>query len=129
MFRSMRKIYIEEEMRHWIFTIRIAMYGIFIPLFEHPPMCMRDGATLEGCQEPSCLEHYFEKAKEWHKSYKNVKEVKKKKSSNSLKKVRVKTLMEQRAIYVKDVVEAYVKRMEKDLRLKIFKHHLYIQNI
>ncbi len=35
MFKLIKKVYREEETRHWIFIIRIVMYGIFISLFEH----------------------------------------------------------------------------------------------
>ncbi len=30
-------------------------------------MYMKKGATLKRCQEPFCLKHYLEKAKEWYK--------------------------------------------------------------
>ncbi len=137
MFRPMRRAYTFEETEHWILTTRTAMYGTFTPSPEHPPMCIKEGATLEGCQEPSCLEHYLEKAKEWHrnrnkndeaattqnwlkkvKSYKNIKEAKKKKSSNSLKKVRVKTPVEKtrkQEKQIKDAADVYMRRMIKDL--------------
>ncbi len=62
------------------------------------------------------------------KSYKNVKKIKKKKNNNSLKKIRVKILTEQWTIYIKDVIKVYIKRIEKDLRLKVFKHHLYVEH-
>ncbi len=73
------------------------MYKIFILSFEYPPIYVKEGATLEGCQEPSCLEHYLKKVKEQNqiknkndktttiqiwlkkiKSYKNIKKIKKK---------------------------------------------------
>ncbi len=63
-FRPMRKIYIEEEIRHWIFTIRTAIYRIFISSFEHLPMYIKEEATLERYQEPFYLKHYFKKVKE-----------------------------------------------------------------
>ncbi len=35
--------------------------------------------------------------------------------------------MEQQVIYIKDIIEVYIKRMVKYLKLKIFKHYLYIE--
>ncbi len=65
------------------------------------------------------------------KSYKNIKEVKKKKNSNSLKKIRVKTPIEILGIqyekYIKEATNAYIKRIIKDLSDKTFKHHIYIE--
>ncbi len=66
MFRSIKKTYTFEETEHWIFTTRTAIYRTFIPSFEYPPIYVKERATLEGYQEPSCLEHYLEKAKKWH---------------------------------------------------------------
>ncbi len=43
------------------------MYGIFISSSEHLLIYMKKEAILKGCQEPFCLEHYLEKAKEWYK--------------------------------------------------------------
>ncbi len=62
------------------------------------------------------------------KSYKNVKKAKKKKNNNSLKKVRVKTPIERRTIYIKDIAEAYIKRIKKDLKIKAFKYHFYTEH-
>ncbi len=65
------------------------------------------------------------------KSYKNIKKIKKKKNNNSLKKIRVKTLVEnlwtQQKRYIKEIVDIYIKRMIKDLSEKAFKHHIYIE--
>ena len=65
------------------------------------------------------------------KSYKNIKKAKKKKNSNSLKKIRVKTLTEtlwiQYKKYIKDVTDIYIRRMIKDLNDKTFKHYTYIE--
>ncbi len=65
------------------------------------------------------------------KSYKNIKETKKKKSNNNLKKIRIKTLVETLQIqykkHIKKAVDAYIKRMIKDLNDKTFKHHIYIE--
>ncbi len=107
-FKSMRRAYTFEKTKHWILTIKTTMYGTFISSSKHPPICIKEGATLERCQESSYLEHYFEKVKEQYrnrnkndeviiiqnwlkkvKSYKNVKKVKKKKNNN-LKKIRIK---------------------------------------
>jgi len=48
-FRPMKKVYREEETRHWIFIIRTAMYKTFIPLFEHLLIYVKEGVILEGC--------------------------------------------------------------------------------
>ncbi len=63
MFRFIKKTYKEEKTKHWIFTIKTAIYKTFIPSFEYPPIYVKKGTTLEGYQEPFCLEHYFEKAR------------------------------------------------------------------
>ncbi len=47
-FKPIKKVYIFEETKYWIFTIRIAIYGIFIPSLEHLPMNMKEGIILEG---------------------------------------------------------------------------------
>ncbi len=102
----MKRVYTFEEIEYWIFTIRTTIYGTFILSFEHPPIYIKEEAMLKGCQELSYLEYYLEKVKEWYKnqnkndditiiqnwlkkvkSYKNIKEIKKKKSNNSLKKI------------------------------------------
>jgi len=66
------------------------------------------------------------------KSYKNIKKAKKKKNSNSLKKIRVKTLTEtlwiQYKKYIKDVTDIYIRRMIKDLNEKTFKHYIYAKH-
>ena len=46
-FRFIRKTYRKEKTRHWILTIKTMMYGIFISLFKYPPMCIKEGTTLE----------------------------------------------------------------------------------
>ncbi len=65
------------------------------------------------------------------KSYKNIKKAKKKKNNNNLKKVRVKTSIETLRIqykkYIKEIANAYIKRMVKDLGEKAFKHYIYIE--
>ena len=49
MFKFIRRVYTFEEIEHWIFIIRIAMYGTFIPSFEHPPIYIKEGVTLKRC--------------------------------------------------------------------------------
>ncbi len=44
-----------------------------------------------------------------------------------MKKIRIKISIKQQTIYIKDVIKAYIKRIEKDLRFKIFKYHSYIK--
>src|SRR6266566_2599998 len=68
MFRSMRKTYTFEETEYWILTIRTTIYRTFIPSSEHPPIYIKEKATLERYQELSCLEHYLKKAKEWYRN-------------------------------------------------------------
>jgi len=48
MFRPMKKAYTFEETEHWILTARTAVYGTFTSSPEHPPMCTKEGAILEG---------------------------------------------------------------------------------
>ena len=62
------------------------------------------------------------------KFYKNIKEAKKKKNNNSLKKIQIKTSIEQWTIYIKDIIKVYIKRIEKDLGLKAFKHYFYTKH-
>jgi len=45
-----------------------------------------------------------------------------------LKKVRIKTLIKQRTIYTKNITKAYIKKIEKDLKIKTFKYHFYIEH-
>jgi len=64
------------------------------------------------------------------KSYKNIKEIKKKKNNNSLKKIRIKTFVEnvrKQEKPIKDIADIYIKNMIKDLDDKIFKYHTYIE--
>ena len=63
----MKKVY-KKKKRYWIFTIRIAMYKTFIPSFKHLLIYIKERAILEKYQEPSCLEYYLEKIKEWYKN-------------------------------------------------------------
>ncbi len=63
-FKPMKKMYTFEETEHWILTARTTIYGTFIPSPKHPPIYTKEGAILKGYQEPSCLIHYLEKAKE-----------------------------------------------------------------
>jgi len=63
-FKPIKKVYIKEKTRYWIFTIRITIYKTFISSSEHPLIYIKERATLERCQEPSYLEHYLEKVKE-----------------------------------------------------------------
>src|SRR6266566_2518759 len=67
-FRPIRKVYKEKEIRHWILTIRTAIYRTFIPSLKHPPIYIKEGIILERCLESFCLKHYFEKVKEWHRN-------------------------------------------------------------
>ncbi len=62
----MRKAYREKETKYWIFTIRTAMYRIFILLFKHPLIYIKERTILKGYQEPFCLKYYLGKAKEWY---------------------------------------------------------------
>ncbi len=66
-FKLIRKIYREEETRHWIFTTRITIYRTFIPLSKHPLIYIKERTILEGCQESFCLEYYLKKAKKQYK--------------------------------------------------------------
>ncbi len=111
-FKLIKKVYIEKEIRHQILTIRITMYRTFIPSFEHPPIYIKEEAILEGCQELFYLKYYLEKTKKqyknrnkndditpiqnWVKKIKLYKKIKKiqKKNNNNLKKVRVKIFIE-----------------------------------
>ncbi len=63
-FKFIKKTYKKEETKHWIFTTRITIYGIFIPSPEHPPIYIKEKASLKRYQKPSCLKHYLEKTKE-----------------------------------------------------------------
>ncbi len=47
-FKPIRKIYIKEEIRHWIFIIRITIYRTFTLSSEHPPIYIKEKTTLEG---------------------------------------------------------------------------------
>ncbi len=60
----MKKTYKEKETRYWILTTKTTIYRTFIPLLEHPPIYIKEGAILKGYQKPSYLEYYLEKAKE-----------------------------------------------------------------
>ena len=150
MFRFIKRAYTFEKTEYQILITRTAMYRTFILSPEHPPIYMKERAMLEGCQEPSCLEYYFEKAKEWYRNhnknddtttiqnqlkkvkfYKNVKEVKKKKNNNSLKKVRVKILAEnvrKQEKQIKDIANIYIRRIIKDLGDKAFKYYIYVEH-
>ncbi len=48
-FKPIRKTYKEEETRHLILTIRIAIYGTFTLLLKYPPIYIKKEATLERC--------------------------------------------------------------------------------
>ncbi len=63
-FKPIKKVYREEETRHWIFIIKTTIYRTFIPSFEHLSIYIKKGSILKGYQESSCLEHYFKKIKE-----------------------------------------------------------------
>ncbi len=47
MFRFIKKIYQEKEMRYWIFIIKITMYRTFILSSEHLPIYIKKGVTLK----------------------------------------------------------------------------------
>jgi len=63
MFKPIKKIYIKEETRYWILTIRTAIYRTFTSSSEYSPIYIKERAILKGCQEPFYLEHYLEKIK------------------------------------------------------------------
>src|SRR6266566_3755273 len=65
-FKSIKKAYKEEKTRHWIFTTKTTIYKTFIPSFKHPPIYIKERATLKRYQEPSYLKYYLKKTKEWH---------------------------------------------------------------
>ncbi len=45
-----------------------------------------------------------------------------------MKKIQIKISIEQRIIYIKNIVKTYIKRIEKDLKPKTFKHYSYIKH-
>ena len=46
-FKSIKKIYREEEIKHQIFIIKITIYRTFILLFEYLSIYVKEGAILE----------------------------------------------------------------------------------
>ena len=46
-FKLIKKMYTEKETRHWIFTIRTAIYRTFISSLEHLPIYMKEEAILK----------------------------------------------------------------------------------
>ena len=48
-FKSIRKVYIKEEIRYWIFTTRTTIYGTFILLLKHLPIYIKEKAILKRC--------------------------------------------------------------------------------
>lgn len=129
--RPLRRAYREDETRHWILASRTASYATFTPSPEHPPMCLKEKATLEGCQEPACLEHYIAKAQEWHRIRDKSDEVhttsnwlrkvrssknlagSRRPSSSSLKRVRVRTPTEQFDKEVREATKTTAERLQK----------------
>ena len=65
-FKPMKKVYKEKEIRYWIFTIKTAIYKTFILSFEYPLIYIKEEAILKEYQELFYLKHYLEKAKEWY---------------------------------------------------------------
>ncbi len=49
MFKFIKKVYKEEEIRHQIFIIRTVMYKTFILSFEYSSIYIKEEAILEGC--------------------------------------------------------------------------------
>ncbi len=47
MFKPMKKIYKEEEIKYWIFIIKTTMYKTFISLFEHPSIYIKKEIILK----------------------------------------------------------------------------------
>ncbi len=48
-FKSIKKIYKEEETRYWIFIIRITIYRTFISSSEHFSIYIKEETILKGC--------------------------------------------------------------------------------
>ncbi len=48
-FKFIKKVYREKEMRHWIFTIKTTIYRTFILSFEYLPIYIKEGAILKRC--------------------------------------------------------------------------------
>ncbi len=48
MFKFIRKVYKEKEMRHWIFIIKTTIYKTFISSFEYPSIYIKKKIILEG---------------------------------------------------------------------------------
>ncbi len=67
-FKSVKKVYIEEETKHWILTIKITIYRTFILLSKYLPIYIKEEAILKEYQKPFCLEYQLEKAKEQYKN-------------------------------------------------------------
>ncbi len=63
-FKSMKKVYREEETKHQIFITKTTIYRTFILSLEHPLIYIKKETILERYQKPFCLKHYLEKAKE-----------------------------------------------------------------
>ena len=68
MFRPIKRIYIFKETEYWILIIRTTIYRTFTLLLKHPPIYIKKGVILEGCQKPSYLEYYLKKVKKWHRN-------------------------------------------------------------
>ena len=63
MFIFIKKVYREEEIRHQIFIIRIAIYRTFISLFKYLSIYIKERVILKRYQKSFYLEYYFEKIK------------------------------------------------------------------
>ncbi len=48
MFKPIKKIYKEKEIRYWILTTKTTIYGTFISSFEHPLIYIKEEAMLKG---------------------------------------------------------------------------------
>ncbi len=46
-FKPIKKTYRKEEIRHWILTTKTTIYKTFIPSSKHPPIYIKERATLE----------------------------------------------------------------------------------
>ncbi len=49
MFKSIRKVYIKEETKYWIFIIKTTIYRTFTLLFEYPLIYIKEETTLKRC--------------------------------------------------------------------------------
>ena len=65
----MTKVYLREELQHWVIRMKHDDLGLLEPDSAHPVMCVHGYISWHECQIQECQAHFLAKIRQWWVRY------------------------------------------------------------